>query len=85
VEGFADIRPFGGQTGGAMTLWGITPLSCRNVVRGRVELRGFEPLTPCMPSQYKRRTGHHDTASGIAKPQMKTSTTAAVVMTRRGQ
>jgi hypothetical protein len=38
-------------------------LTCGVVV---VELRGFEPLTPCMPSRDPRHDAHHETSRGRA-------------------
>jgi hypothetical protein len=37
--------------------------------RPEVELRGFEPLTPCMPSRDPRHDAHHETLRGRALPQ----------------
>jgi hypothetical protein len=46
-----------GQTSGATAARNPPPLSCRNAIPGRVELRGFEPLASCMPSQLHQQTG----------------------------
>jgi hypothetical protein len=37
---------------------------------GGVELRGFEPLTPCMPSPFHRQTGHHGALPHPSRPQI---------------
>ena len=41
-------------------------LTCGVVV---VELRGFEPLTPCMPSRDPRHSAHHEPSRSRALPQ----------------
>jgi hypothetical protein len=35
-----------------------------------VELRGFEPLASCMPSQWHQQTGPHDASPGTTSPQV---------------
>jgi hypothetical protein len=41
-------------------------MTCCDVV---VELRGFEPLTPCMPSRDPRRDTHHEPSRSRALHQ----------------
>jgi len=51
-------------------------------VSGRVELRGFEPLTSCMPSQLHPQTGHHAARRSSALPQLRALLTCRVVVVR---
>jgi hypothetical protein len=39
-------------------------------VLGRVELRGFEPLTPCMPSQSHPHTGPYSASPNTTSHQV---------------
>jgi hypothetical protein len=45
----------------------------RDRVPGGVELMGFEPTTPCMPSQSHQQTGPHDTSPDSTSPQVRMS------------
>jgi hypothetical protein len=70
VKGFADTYPLGGQTGGAITARKPPLLTCTNAVPGRVELRGFEPLTPCMPSPLHPQTGPYGASPDTTSHQV---------------
>jgi hypothetical protein len=49
----------------------LRPEATRRVTCGVVvvELRGFEPLTPCMPSRDLRHPAHHETLHSRASHQ----------------
>jgi hypothetical protein len=48
-------------------------------VPGRVELRGFEPLPSCMPSQRTLQIGHHCTMPDLTRPQVRNAAPCGLV------
>jgi hypothetical protein len=59
-----------GQTSSVLAARRPPLLSCTNAVPGRVELRGLEPLTPCMPSQSHRQTGPYGASPDATSHQV---------------
>jgi hypothetical protein len=57
-------------------------LTCGSVV---VELRGFEPLTPCMPSRDPHRDPHHETVRSRALHQTRRTGAWWFVWLRRAE
>jgi hypothetical protein len=69
-----------GQTSGATAARNPPPLSCRNAIPGRVELRGFEPLASCMPSQLHQQTGPYGASPDTTSPQVGWEVTGLAVL-----
>ena len=57
-------------------------MSCCDVV---VELRGFEPLTPCMPSRDPHHDAHHQPSRSRASHQNGRAGVWWFVWVRRGE